>query len=59
MNADWHGDINFGSTRLSLDIISLDIALYTMLHKLIGIKWLAEEGLLFLEMSTMRDWFTS
>ncbi len=49
MNADWHGDNNFGSTCLSLDTISLDIALYTMLH----------EDYCFWGIGTMRDWFTS
>lgn len=44
---------------LSLVMRSLEIILYTTLHKLMGLKWLTNVGLVIFGMSTIKELFTS
>ena len=44
--------MSLSNRGLNLDIRSLEIVLYTVLHKLIGLKWFTEEGLWTLGINT-------
>ena len=59
MKADWHGEMNLWRRGLILDTKILEIILYIMLHKLMGLYFLKDKGLGTFGMRMIRELFIS